>query len=279
MKDKIVICFFGVIARSLRYTHFNLKNNLIEICKRCYDVDIYIFNNKLLDANFIEEEKQVNIDLKIKKLVSEKNIICKMRRDYTPTWIINSIRQMYSEEKVGNFLKKNKHKYKCAIVCGPDYFLLNQIKIIDIQDSIKNKNCVYTTRVNDAQGYTNGFYIGAPEPIIKITKRFSILDKLLPTDKDYEYLLKKTFEMKNVERKITETLFFKIRSSKEVARQGIMQHPYFTNILALPISILSLHIFVIPSHSSPSPTGVYRGSPPILLILILLSQYNLFISP
>lgn len=255
MKDKIVICFFGVIARSLRYTHFNLKNNLIEICKRCYDVDIYIFNNnientpidgekvnnndkKLLDADFIEEEKQVDIDLKIKKLVSEKNIICRMRRDYTPTWIINSIRQMYSEEKVGDFLEKNKDKYKCAIVCGPDYFLLNQIKIIDIQDSIKNKNCVYTTRVNDAQGYTNGFYIGAPEPIIKITKRFSILDKLLPTDKDYEYLLKKTFEMKNVERKITETLFFKIRSSKEVARQGIMQHPYFTNIFTKVTNII-----------------------------------------
>lgn len=247
MKEKIVICFFGVMARSLRYTHHSLKKNLIEICKRCYDVDIYIFNNnientlidghivnnedkKLLNADFIVEEKQKDIDSKINLLIKNKNIVCKMRRDYTPTWIQNSIRQMYSEEKVGNFLEKNIDKYKCAIVCGPDYFLLNQVKILDIQNAIRNNNLVFTTRVNDAQGYTNGFYIGSLAPIIKILKRYSILDKLLPTDKDYEYLLKKTFEIKKVTRKITETFFFKIRSSKEVARQGVMIHPYFNEV-------------------------------------------------
>ncbi len=109
MKEKVAICFFGVISRSVKYTHANLKSMLIDIAKRCYDVDIYIFNNNientpidsnivnnndkdLLEANFIEEEKQTSIDIKIKTLVQTKKINCTMRRDYTPTWIINSIR-------------------------------------------------------------------------------------------------------------------------------------------------------------------------------------------
>ena len=179
MKEKIAICFFGVISRSVKYTHANLKSMLIDIAKRCYDVDIYIFNNNientpidstivnnndkdLLEANFIEEEKQTSIDMKIKTLVQTKKINCTMRRDYTPTRIINSIRQMYSEEKVGAFLEKNKEKYKCAIVCGPDYFLLNQIKIQHIQNCINNKSFVYTTNVNDAAGSPNVMYIVSP---------------------------------------------------------------------------------------------------------------------
>jgi hypothetical protein len=255
MKEKIVICFFGVISRSIRYTHANLKSMLIDITKRYYDVDIYIFNNDientpidstivnnndkyLLEANFIEEEKQTSINMKIKTLVQTKKINCTMRRDYTPTWINNSIRQMYSEEKVGVFLEKNKEKYKCAVVCGPDYFLLNQIKIQHIQNSINNKSFVYTTNVNDANGYTNGLYIGSPEPLVKILKRFSILDQLLPTDKDYEYLLKRVFEINNIDRHITETKFFKIRSNKTVARQGIMRHPFFNQVF----QIVSNHV-------------------------------------
>lgn len=255
MKKKIAICFFGVISRSVKYTHANLKSMLIDIAKRCYDVDIYIFNNNientpidstivnnndkdLLEANFIEEEKQTSIDMKIKTLVQTKKINCTMRRDYTPTWIINSIRQMYSEEKVGAFLEKNKEKYKCAIVCGPDYFLLNQIKIQHIQNCINNKSFVYTTNVNDADGYTNGLYIGSPEPLVKILKRFSILDQLLPTNKDYEYLLKRAFEINNIDRYITETKFFKIRSNRTVARQGIMRHPFFNKAF----QIVSNHV-------------------------------------
>ena len=232
---------------------------LINVAKQCYDVDVYIFNNNientkidsmivdnddknLLEADYVEEETQVSIDMKIKEFVESKNIKCVMRRDYTPTTIQNSIRQMYSEEKVGDFLEKNKDKYKCAIVCGPDYFLLNQIKIMDIQKCI-NSPTIFTTNVNDGglhynrkiyPGYTNGFYIGTPNLLIKILKRYSILDKLLPTTADYEYLLKTVFNSNNMTREITNMRFFKVRSNKTVDRQGVMLHnnytPHFNNL-------------------------------------------------
>ena len=67
--------------------------------------------------------------------------------------------------------------------------------------------------------------------MIKILKRYSILEQLLPTNKDYEYLLKKSFEINKINRMITDTLFVKIRSNKNIARQGIMNENKYTNII------------------------------------------------
>jgi hypothetical protein len=248
MKHKVIICFFGVVSRSIKFTYKNLNDKLINIVKQNYDVDIYIFNNnvkneiidgiqqnnddvELLQRTFIEEKTQCDIDNEINNQITSKNIICEMRHDYDKNTIINAIRQMYSEHQVGLFLEKYINDYKCAIVCGPDYYLLNNVNLEDIKNSINNDTIVYTTRVNDAQGYTNGFYIGSLKPIIKILKRYSILEQLLPTDKDYEYLLKKSFEINKINRIITDTLFVKIRSNKHIARQGIMLDNKYTNII------------------------------------------------
>lgn len=248
MKEKVVICFFGVVSRSIKYTYRNLEEKIINIVKSHYDVDVYIFNNnventvvdgipqnnndvKLLESTFFEEKLQSAIDNDIKNTIVSKQIVCRMRYDYGRDAIQNSLRQMYSENQIGLFLEQNTNKYKCAIVCGPDYFLLTDINLEDIKNSMNDENSVYTTRVNDAQGYTNGFYIGSLKPIIKILKRYSILEQLLPTNNDYEYLLKRSFEINNINRITTDTLFVKIRGNKNIARQGIMLHPNFNNII------------------------------------------------
>tara|TARA_B100000902_G_C27321301_1_gene924761 strand:+ start:2486 stop:3253 length:768 start_codon:yes stop_codon:yes gene_type:complete len=245
--QKIVVCFFGVVARSAKYTYNNLYENIINVLKKEYDVDIYVFNNnventkvdnkqlnnndaKLINSNVYEEEKQSAIDKKIEEMIKIKKIKIKMRGDYSITHIKNAIRQMYSEEKVGNFLEKNKNKYKCSVICGPDYYLLDNINLQHVKNSINNDSIVYTTSVNDAQGFTNGFYIGTPNSCSKILKRYSILDKLLPTDKDYEYLLKEAFIIHNIKRLVTNTKFLKIRANKYIARQGIMVDKKYDNI-------------------------------------------------
>jgi hypothetical protein len=241
--QKVIICFFGVVPRSIRYTHNNLKKNLIDVVKSKYEVDIYTFNNfvdntlvdcvdlcnndiKFMDMTFFEEEKQSDIDIKNQKIVDSD--LCNMWSDkYRKNRLKNSLRQMYSEEKVGLFLEKNINDYKCAIVCGPDYYLLNNINLEHVEKSINNLNSVYTTRVNDGQGYTNGFYIGSIQPMIHILKRYSMLEQLLPTDKDYEFLLKEAFRIHEVNRLITDTVFIKIRNNQTIARQGIMKQSKF----------------------------------------------------
>jgi hypothetical protein len=247
MKEKVILCFFGVVSRSIKFTYKNLEEKILNVLKEHYDVDIYVFNNNvekslvdgiqqnnddvtLLERTFFEEKTQSLIDHDIHNEITSKNIICRMRYDYNEVTIQNSLRQMYSENQVGLFLEKHINKYKCAIVSGPDFFLLNNIIIEDVKKSINN-NHVYTTRVNDAQGYTNGFYIGSLKPLINILKRYSILEQLLPTPNDYEYLLKKSFEIYKIQRIITDVFFLKIRSNKDIARQGIMLDPYFDNII------------------------------------------------
>jgi len=66
------------------------------------------------------------------------------------------------------------------------------------------------------------------KPMVKILQRYSILHQLLPTDKDYEYLLKNSFEIYKIDRKITDMLFEKIRSNKTVTINCKVTFPNIT---------------------------------------------------
>lgn len=252
--NKVILCFFGVISRSIKNTYNSIEKNIINVLKnKGIDVDIYVFNldigNSKIDGKrinqsdiniipytYLETYSQSELDKDID--IFCKNISCKMRSDYDNTTIRNSIRQMYSEYRVGLFLEKHIDKYDTAIVCGPDYYLLNNININDVEQSIHNNN-IYTTRVNDAEGYTNGFYIGNLRTIIKILKRYENITSFYPTNKDYEYLLKKSFEDNNIKRLVTNMLFFKIRANLNIARQGIMKHSNYNTVYNQIKNILS----------------------------------------
>jgi hypothetical protein len=230
-KEKTLVCFFGVIPRSIKYTWNSIKENIIDPLETQYDVDIYIFNMNLGDTKidgilvnqddidmipytYKEEDMQKNVDLEIDDLC--KNVECKFR-DYDPELIRNALRQMYSEHKVGLFLEKNKNKYNKVLICGPDYYIANKLNIHDFN---KSENYVYRTIVNNGQGYTNGLFFGNINLVIPILKRYENLDKYLPTEFDYEYFFKKAFDDNNIPSKICDITFFKIRANKNIAWQG-----------------------------------------------------------
>jgi len=252
-KNKIVICFFGVCSRTIKYTHHNHLKNIIDVIKNDYDYDIYVFNNNvgdtlvdgikqsnddvniILKADIFEEMNQIDIDEKINEKILRDNINIKMREDYTEYMTRNAIRQMFSEEQVGLFLEKNINNYKLAIVCNPDLYFLNKINLENIRESIaiNSNSSVYTSTVNEHPGhsYTNAFYFGSLEPLSKILKRFSILEKLLPTHSDYEHLLKKGFDMNGITRIITDIDFVKIRSNKNIIRPGRTENNSYCSII------------------------------------------------
>ena len=242
--DKVCLCFFGVIPRSIRYTIESIKYNIIQELEKKFIVDIYVFNlnvgntkvdncvlnqtdNNLIDYTFYEEHNQSELDIELDELY--KKGICKMRRDYGEKEIRNALRQMYSEYRVGCFLEKNKDNYKGAIICGPDYYILNKLDLNT--DYFSKNNTVYTTKVNDAQGITNGFYLGNIQSIIPILKRYNQITKYLPTNKDYENVLMMSFIKNNIICKKIDLLFVKIRSNRIIARQGIMQNKQYTNLI------------------------------------------------
>ena len=228
---KIILCFFGVIPRSIKYTYQSIKKNIIDILKEKYVIEIYVFNLniedtpidgkivnqedvKIIPYDYIEEVYQRNLDIELKK----RNFFTARlftRHDYTQATAINCFRQLYSEYKVGSFLEKNINNYDIAIVIGPDFYIANQINIDEIETSYIN-NQFYTTVANDAQGYTNGFYFGRPEVLIKPLKRLEEINKYLPTNRDYEYVLQLSVDKNNIVRNISSLLFFKIRANKKI---------------------------------------------------------------
>lgn len=229
---KIVLCFFGVIPRSIKYTFQSIKENIIDVLTdNNYEIEIYVFNlnietTKIDDVkinqsdisiipyNFFEEEKQSNIDVELEFFKQIKSITF-TRSDYTEGIVKNCLRQMYSEFRVGLFLEKNQAKYDIAIVCGPDFFIANKLDITEIESSYIN-NTFYTTTTNDAQGYSNGFYFGKPSVLINPLKRMLTIEDYMPANRDYEYILQQSLEKNNITRTVSSIFFFKIRANKKV---------------------------------------------------------------
>jgi len=245
-KKRACVCFFGVIGRSIRFTYDSITKQLIDPLKKEFDVDIYVFNldvensivdgrsvnclnYKIIKSDFCESRKQSDLDKEID--IYYQSGICKMRHDYTKVQIINAVRQMYSEYRVGKFLEEHRGDYDTAIVCGPDYYLLNEISMYDVRKSVIQENTIYTTSVNDGQGYTNGFYIGNLNSLINVLKRYEIITELLPTKYDYEYLLKQSFIKYDIVRNITDLLFVKVRNNQSISRQGKMRYPVYRKLI------------------------------------------------
>lgn len=249
-KQKVALCLFGVIPRSIKFTYNSIKTMIVDELKTVsnIEVDIIVFNLNIKDATidgktvnqddikiienivYYEEDFQENADIETFKRYGNVNgEILRMRRDFSPKLILNSMRQLYSEYRLGLMLEKVKHKYVSSIVCGPDYFLLNKINVTDINNSILNKNVIYTTPTNPADGCTNGFYIGHPETMVKLLKRYELIGIIFPTNKDYEYTVLRALQMNNIYGMITNMIFFKIRNDKSIARQGIMTRSNYDN--------------------------------------------------
>jgi hypothetical protein len=166
----------------------------------------------IIPAHIRETNLQTNVD----EIIAQKcKPACRFRSDYTTTTTQNAMRQLHSEEQVAKFLRKSK--YDLVVVAGPDYYFANKINIDHVNDSLTCHNCVYTSQVNDAEGYTNGFYFGRPDKVIAILERF---DDFVNSNHDYEYTIKKSFVKHGIERKATDIVFWKIRANGKAHWQG-----------------------------------------------------------
>jgi len=247
---RIVLCFFGVIPRSIKYTYQSIKENIIDVLKEHnYEVEIYVFNLNIKDTkidnvivdqndisiipyNYLEEEDQCKIDGELEILKQHKKVLF-TRGDYGQGAVQNCLRQMYSEYRVGIFLEKNMDKYDIAIVCGPDFYIANKINVNEIENAYTNNN-FYTTVANDAQGYTNGFYFGKPDILIKPLLRILYLEHFMPCHRDYEYILQQSIRANKIVRNVTSLNFFKIRANKDI---------FFRNINHLYVRVFSQEKF------------------------------------
>jgi hypothetical protein len=226
MKDKVILCIFGVIPRSVRYIYKRLEQMVINPLKKEFDVYIYCFNMniedtvidgvridqedcKIIPFDCFEEEKQKDID-KEHLIFSEKHDCTINNRKYPVLMVKNQLRVMYSEMRCSIFMAKNATKYKYAIMWSSDYY---PVVRLDVRDLKKKDGKIYTSDQYDCGGYTDGFYMGDIKTMIKISRRYFDLGKILPTKLNYESIFKKAFEDGKVKRGVTNMFFIKVRAN------------------------------------------------------------------
>lgn len=232
-KEKIIICFAGVMNRSIHFTYNNIIEHILEPVSLKYNYDIYVFNNNiendiidgvqisnnnlkcLKNITFFEEETQTVIDNNIQKKNLKNPYINHYKR--SPLTVQNCLRQLYCENKVAQFLKNSN--YKKAIFITPDYYFYHKLNINSINFDSNN---IYISNNNDACGYTNGFYIGNTNLLIKIMERYNYYDKLI---KDYEYGVKYACDINNIKRSVLNINFVKIRANKTLRHQNNKKFP------------------------------------------------------
>jgi hypothetical protein len=239
-KEKIIICFAGVINRSIHLTYDNIIMQILKPVSSKYNYDIYVFNNNIendiidgvqisnnnlecfKNITFFEEETQTAIDYNIKKTNLKNTYLDYYKNSITAQ---NCVRQLYCENKVAQFLKNTN--YKKAIFITPDFYFYHKLNINSINFDSNN---IYISNNNDACGYTNGFYIGNTNLLIKIMERYNYFHKLT---KDYEYGVKYACNINNIKRSVLNINFVKIRANKTIRHQNNKKFPIDNYLLNL----------------------------------------------
>lgn len=228
---KILVYIYGILGRSFHYTCNSIQKNIIDRLQQRYDVDICILNwilpspeidgvNINTDIKFIEqyfrnsrynEFKQYDFDILFSTYKNELNDVFY----YNEKDRINGFRQLYLEYQVGLSIENNSTKYDKIVVVHSDFYIINPLQIIELH-SLDNSTLLIPP-MNDAGGYTNGFYIGHPTSVIPILKRYTtIVSYKLCLKKDYEFYIQWMMKCLYIKRKICSTLFFKIRANKTI---------------------------------------------------------------
>ena len=232
MNKKIIIIIFGVLGRSLRFTHQNHHDNIFSPLSRFginYDIT-YINNNigdecidglpqdtnymKIVQRNKYLELHQKDIDYEIEKTYPRYFDI--FRSTNPALHNINPLRNSFIETFVGNHLLNSysDHSQKALAFCSDCYFG----RELDKSYVMSNDNKILSSDTNPAcGGYTNGFYIGS---ILNVSKLMSNFNQFHGRQfYNYEHTLKHNATRHNLTIKQIRFRFIKIRNDKSVSYQ------------------------------------------------------------
>ena len=258
---RVVLCLYGVVPRSIRTTWPTIDQRVVQPLRLAgLSVDIYVFNMHVRGAHVdgvtldhdainvvpytaLEEANQTVVtDQIVRRCTQLGGTVCRFKtgpfeRAGRPlrksVVVLNALRQLYSEEQVGEHLRRRLLDYDVAIVCGSDVYPALEVDVEDVRVAARTTSSVFTTVVQDAEGYTNGFYLGHPLPLSRTLRRWEELPALAAASplahRDYERLLKAAFMRHHIRRLVTAMAFFKVRASGEVSWQGAQRLDYLSH--------------------------------------------------
>ena len=241
----IILCIFGVVPRSIKHTYPQIKKMIIGPISEKYNLKIYVFNLnvenetvdgvkmnqddcKIIKYDYFEEHLQKDADLVLNDLCKE-GICVIQNHNYDTRRTKNSMRVMYSEYQISKFLLKHKDEFDYAIIWSADFYPVDKLTIPD------DTNLVYTNANGDyLGGYTDGFYMGKVENIIKIQERYQDLHKILPYKGNHELIFRYGFEKNGIKRGISNMRFKKIRANGTIRDFTILKWKKTDKVYPLP---------------------------------------------
>lgn len=286
-KRRAFLGIFGVAQRSRGCADETHRKHILRVLERQgYQVHVYVIElvpgvDEMVDGvRWTHSNCSTEHDVcetitspEIEKVVREvcAKVVCKYRSDYSEVTIQNAVKSLYLEYKVALYLRNHLDTFDIAFSISSDIWLPRDVDEDDIKRVVNMSDAnLFTTQNNDAQGYTNGFYMGKPRPLQTIMSRFEDLGKTLPTKKDFEHQLKVAFDQHQIARQVLKGYERFKQSFAKLRYNG--DHWGFENP-QLPVDVLSCIKKPLPV---PVVSQVSKGSTgkPLLIFITPLSRVN-----
>ena len=244
--QKVLVCLYGVIARSIKYTIHGFKKTVFEpLEKHGLDYDILVVNNNVGDTlvdgvSLNHDDYKVIHDItKYIELTQDKITNKHIRKDYPVSFKtfmpgapkntgLNGLRQLYTEYTVSQNLDSNKYA-KCITLCS-DLFFNESIPINTLLESKYNE--VYVSSFYTF-GIPNGLYFGCTYGIKRLLNHYPYLYNMkkikTPRMKNYEAIIRLSGIYNKVNVKRIPYRFIKIRANKHPNMQMNDEHKNIIN--------------------------------------------------
>ena len=92
---------------------------------------------------------------------------------------------------MSRYLARSNAKYDAVVAVTADIFPFYNISKGDVDAVKANEALVYGTRNTDANGFTNGFFLGSHSAMQKLLGRWDLGETLFPNAGDFEFRFEK----------------------------------------------------------------------------------------
>lgn len=223
----VLVAFFGVLDRGLVKTHATL-NDFVRGLKQNYSVTVACFDVALHAVDGMprcfEARERLNCDVyvahserRLRQTLARTPTIVFDRPYYTAQKDANAMVQLYSEQMVSDFLRREGARYSHVIASGADLLFMNAFDASLVRGTPLRKTVQTSVQQNGHQGYTNAFYVGEPRSVMHVMNRLHDAPNITRHVHDYEFMLRSAFEFHRIQhRPIQPWFFMKVRANCEV---------------------------------------------------------------
>ena len=245
---RVAVCIYGVVGRSIRWTWPTIESRVVVPLEEAgWSVTIYIFNMQVgktrVDNNSIDAEAHRMIYSSARRdiVYEEENqhgqavTEAVLNKTRNPAFVMyttnitntNALRKMYSEMRVGRYLRRHRMEFDVAIATSADHGFPLPIPLATVRaaasESLKDEVHLGSHLVSGRIDIDDGFYLGRPDVLAKFMMRFNEVPApwhdyaVRGANKRthtviFETILRQSLQHYNISIRKAQVVFYKVRS-------------------------------------------------------------------